>query len=136
MKGAKTSLFQLCGFSLLSQISVMIIIYARPVEIDPKHQCGDGRSHFSTDSRKNQSLVPSRSTSLFASTTDSSCCPSYCRPSRRRRAPRIKKKRARKQRADGELEPPSSLLSSPEEEFDGCFPWFASETAFLYTSRV
>lgn len=52
MKGAKTNRLQLCGFSLLSQISVILIISARSVEIDLKHQCGDGRSHFSTDSRK------------------------------------------------------------------------------------
>jgi hypothetical protein len=45
---------------MLSQISVISITYARPIEFDLKHQCGDGRSHFSTDFRKNQSPVPSR----------------------------------------------------------------------------
>jgi len=87
MEGAKISRLQLYGFSLLSQIFVIPITHARPIEIDLKHQCGDGRISGQT-SEKSQSLVPLRSASPFAST---SCC-----PSRRRRAPRIKKKRARK----------------------------------------
>ena len=52
MEDAKTSRLQLYRFSLLSQISVILITYARPLEIDLEHQCGDGRSHFWTDFRK------------------------------------------------------------------------------------
>ncbi len=33
IEGAKTSRLQLCGFSLLSQISVIPITHARPIEI-------------------------------------------------------------------------------------------------------